>query len=129
MQLGLLFHGHLGLQDLFHGHLLVDGTGRLHLALPLLVPLALFLHGCRGTGRADGRRGRESRGVRRKEAQEGKVGSSRGRRMEGEKIKKEQDREVRWRGRERANGKQSEEKKRKVREKGGEIKRKEQEKS
>lgn len=51
--------------------------------------------------------------MRRKEAQEGKVGSSRGRRMEGEKIKKEQDREVRWRGRERANGKQSEEKKEK----------------
>lgn len=46
MELRLLLHGHLRLQDLLHGHLFVDGAGGLHLAVPLLVPLTLLLDSC-----------------------------------------------------------------------------------
>lgn len=105
MHLCLLLYGHLGLQDLFHGHLLVDGTGRLHLALPLLVPLALFLHGYRGTGRAEGRRGeRRGRELGEREGERhrrgGRVRGERkgGSRTDGEKRKKGQEKAVKERG-------------------------------
>lgn len=46
VELGLLLHGRLSLQDLFHGHLIVHPNAELQLPLTLSVPLPFLLDRC-----------------------------------------------------------------------------------
>lgn len=46
MQLDLLLHSHLRIQDLLHWHFFIHHTGGLHFSVSLFVPLTLLLNSC-----------------------------------------------------------------------------------